>query len=204
MPSDRVHEVIASIARRAYHLTPSEVLAVTQEDDDMPALKWARQHAHICAACSRDIEAMRRALENNEVGPPSAAALLLEGRAHRLIQTESVPQLFKIVGLKVTALIALKAKYAGERGALGVVQTPERSFTFVFDDLVDQRISIWDLETGEAPLRLAAATRDVPGKREPARTLWPALRLDGDSICEFFGDFYDNAFLHITSAVEES
>ncbi len=203
MPSDRDHEVVASIASRAYHLTSSEVLALIEEDDELSSLSWAQRHAETCVSCRREIEAMRRALEDDQESPPSAAALLLDGRAYRLVQTESAPQLFEVAGLKVTVLIALKAKYAGDRSALGVVQTPERSFTFAFDELSDQRISIWDRETGEAPLRLAAATREMAGTRKPSHTLWPALRRDEEPICEFFGDFYDNAFVRLTTPVEE-
>ena len=203
MTNNQDHEVVTNIARRAYHLTPNEVLALIQGEDQLPSLSWAQQHAEACAVCGREVEAMRRALEDDAESAPNAAALLIEGRAYRLVQTTFGPPVFEVKGLKVTVLIALKVKYAGDRSALGVVQTSEKSFTFAFDELVDQRISIWDRRTDEAPLRLAAATRDTVGTLESSPALWPALRRDEEPTCEFFGDFNDNTFLRLPTPTEE-
>ena len=203
MPNDREHAVVTGNARRAYHLSATEVLAVIEGDTTLPSWSWVQQHSQSCEECRREIDAMRGGLEANAEEAPDGGALLLEGRAYRLIQTDDDPWLFEVAALKVTALIELKTRYSGDQNALGVVQTPGRSFTFAFDKLVDQRISIRDHDTGEAPLRLAAATRGPVTARRSARSLWPAFRRTEEPTCEFFGDFSDNMYLRLAPLAEE-
>ena len=168
---------------------------------DDPSLNSARQHVERCGECRHLTEGMAQEVDHRSM--PNGAVLLLAGRAYRLEQAGSDASLLRISGLKIMTLAELVRTYAADSEATGVFCGPGRSFAFHFNELVDGRISLKDVDASALPTRLAAAPRNRKARSEPTPSLCPIFTRATEPGFEVLIDDLDRLYVRLATPVAE-